>query len=181
MTIFRPQEDKTFSSKSEMFERIVSAMGGRVAEKLMLNDISTGASGDIKQATAIARSMVTKYGMSDALGPISFDSSDHSVFLGRDFTQTKGYSEKIAAQIDDEVKRIFDEASALCEELLTEHRDTLIATAEYLLKNETMDGKDFEILCETGKLPDQKETELEAPAHVEEPKDAEDSQEKNQE
>lgn len=182
MTIFRPQEDKTFSSRSEMFERIVSALGGRVAEKLMLNDISTGASGDIKQATAIARSMVTKYGMSDRLGPISFDSSDHSVFIGRDFTQTKGYSEKIAAQIDEEVKRIFDEASELCEKILTEHREKLIATAEYLLKYETMDGKDFDILCETGKLPNQKEPELEleAPADVEEPKDVEDNQENNQ-
>ena len=153
MTIYRPTEDKTFTSKSEMFERIVSALGGRIAEKITLDDISTGASGDIKTATEIARSMVTKYGMSEKLGPISFDSSDHSVFIGRDFTQTKTYSEKIAAEIDDEVKRIFDEAAVMCERILIEHRDKLIATAEYLLKNETMDGKDFEILCETGKLP----------------------------
>ena len=153
MTIFRPQEDKTFSSKSEMFERIVSALGGRIAEKLILNDISTGASGDIQQASALARAMVTKYGMSEKLGPISFDSSDHSVFIGRDFAQTKTYSEKIAAQIDDEIRAIFDSASTLCEKILTEHRATLIATAEYLLEHETMDGADFEYLCEHGTLP----------------------------
>ncbi len=164
MTIYRPQEDKTFTSKSEMFERIVSALGGRIAEKLMLDDISTGASGDIKQATDIARSMVTKYGMSEKLGPILFDSSDHSVFIGRDFTQTKAYSEKIAADIDEEVKKIFDEASAMCERILMEHRDKLVATAEYLLKNETMDGKDFEILCETGRLPGDTAPAIEAPA-----------------
>ncbi len=163
MTIYRPQEDKTFRSKSEMFERIVSALGGRIAEKLMLDDISTGASGDIKQASEIARSMITKYGMSDKIGPISFDSSDHSVFIGRDFSQTKAYSEKIAAEIDEEVKRIFDEASARCEKILSEHKDLLEKTAEYLLKNETMDGADFDKLCETGKLPES-DKEIEAPA-----------------
>lgn len=164
MTIYRPQEDKTFRSKSEMYERIVSALGGRIAEKLMLDDISTGASGDIKQASEIARSMITKYGMSDKIGPISFDSSDHSVFIGRDFSQTKAYSEKIASEIDEEVKRIFDEATALCEKILTEHKDLLETTAEYLLKHETMDGKDFDILCDTGKLPEEKVKELKTPS-----------------
>ncbi len=164
MTIYRPQEDKTFTSKSEMFERIVSALGGRVAEKLILDDISTGASGDIKQASSIARAMVTKYGMSEKLGPISFDSSDHSVFIGRDFSQTKSYSEKIAAEIDEEVKRIFDEASAMCEQILTEHKDKLIATAEYLLKYETMDGKDFDVFFETGILPEPRKSESGAAA-----------------
>ena len=93
MTIFRPQEDKNFSSRSEMFERIVSALGGRVAEKLMLNDISTGAAGDIKQASAIARSMVTKYGMSEKLGPISFDSSDPRCYWAN-FAR-KGYAKRL--------------------------------------------------------------------------------------
>ena len=152
MTIYRPQEDKTFNSKSEIFERIVSALGGRTAEKLMLDDISTGASGDIQQASALARAMVTRYGMSDKLGPISFDSSDHSVFIGRDFAQTKAYSEKIAAEIDDEVRSIFTRAEKICEDILAEHRDILIATAEYLLENETMDGNDFDYLCEHGFL-----------------------------
>ena len=157
MTIYRPEEDKTYRSRSEMFERIVSALGGRMAEKLILNDISTGASSDIQNASGIARSMVTKYGMSDRLGPISFDDSSHSVFIGRDFSHTKSYSEKTAALIDDEVKRIFDEAMQRSEELLLAHKDILIATANYLLENETMDGDDFNYLCEhNGEVPPKK-------------------------
>ena len=163
MTVYRPQEDKDYTSRTEMFEKIVSALGGRVSEKLFLDDISTGASSDIQSASAIARSMVTRYGMSDKLGPISFDDSSHSVFIGRDFTQTKSYSEKTAAAIDDEVKKIFDEASELCEELLHEHRDLVEATAEYLLEHETMDGDDFNAFClNGGKLPSQKEKESKA-------------------
>ena len=154
MTVFRPQEDKDYTSRSEMFENIVSSLGGRVAEKLFLDDISTGASADIQKASAIARSMVTRYGMSERIGPISFDDSSRSVFIGRDFSQTKSYSEKTAAAIDDEVKLIFDEASGLCEELLTEHRDLVIATAEYLLEHETMDGEEFARFCDNGgKMP----------------------------
>ena len=143
-TLFRPQEDlENFKSKSEMFESIVMALGGRMAEKLFLDDISTGASGDIQQASNIARSMVMRYGMSEKLGPILYDSSDHSIFIGRDFGTTKSYSEETAALIDEEVKRIFDEASALCEKILTEHADELRAIAEYLLANETMDAEEF--------------------------------------
>ncbi|UOO38784.1 ATP-dependent zinc metalloprotease FtsH [Oscillospiraceae bacterium CM] len=154
ITIFRPQEDKSYNSKSQMFEDIITSLGGRMAEKLMLDDISTGASSDIQHASSIARAMVTKYGMSDKIGPISFDDSSHSVFIGRDFSQTKSYSEKTAALIDDEVKRIFDEAMAKCEELLVAHKNILIATAEYLLEHETMDGDDFNWLCEhDGKVP----------------------------
>ena len=154
MTVFRPQEDKLYSSRSEMFERIVSGLGGRVAEKLFLDDISTGASNDIQHASALARSMVTKYGMSDIIGPISFDDSSRSVFIGRDFSQTKSYSEKTASIIDDEVKRIFDEANELCARILTEHSALLIATAEYLLEHETMEGEDFAYFCENGgKMP----------------------------
>lgn len=157
ITIFRPNEDKSFNSKSQMFESIVTSLGGRMAEKLMLDDISTGASSDILHASAIARSMVTKYGMSDKIGPISFDDSSHSVFIGRDFSQTKSYSEKTAAAIDDEVKRIFDEAISKCEEILMTHKNILVATAEYLLENETMDGEDFAWLCEhEGQLPAKK-------------------------
>ncbi len=157
MTIYRPVEDKTFNSRSEMFERIVSALGGRIAEKLMLNDISTGASSDIQSASAIARSMVMKYGMSEKIGPISFDDSSHSVFIGRDFSQTKSYSEKTAAIIDDEVKHIFDDAMAKCEEILLAHKNILIATSDYLLENETMDGDDFAWLCEhEGQIPPKK-------------------------
>ena len=160
MTVYRPQEDKDYTSRSEMFERIVSSLGGRVSEKIFLDDISTGASSDIQNASAIARSMVTKYGMSDRLGPIAFDDSSRSVFIGRDFTQTKSYSEKTAAAIDDEVKRIFDEASELCEELLSEHSDLVVATAEYLLEHETMEGEDFAYFCEhEGKMPSAQESE----------------------
>jgi len=150
MTVFRPQEDKDYTSKSEMFERIVSMLGGRIAEKLFLDDISTGASNDIQTATAIARSMVTKYGMSDKIGPISFDESSRSVFIGRDFSQTKSYSEKTAATIDDEVRRIFDEASEKCEKLLSDNSNLVSGTAEYLLEHETMDGEDFKYFCENG-------------------------------
>ena len=148
-TLFRPQEDlENFKSKSEMFENIVMALGGRISEKLFLDDISTGASGDIQQASNIARSMVMRYGMSDKLGPILYDSSDHSIFIGRDFGTTKSYSEETAGLIDEEVKRIFDEASALCEKILTEHSDELKAIAEYLLVHETMDKEEFDYYFE---------------------------------
>jgi len=159
MTVFRPQEDKAYTSRSEMFEKIVSILGGRVAEKVFLDDISTGASADIQNASVMARSMVMKYGMSDAIGPISFDDSSHSVFIGRDFSQTKSYSEKTAAAIDDEVKAIFDAASQICEEILTEHKNLVLATAEYLLENESISGEDFKYFCENGgKMPPKKET-----------------------
>ena len=153
-TLFRPQEDlENFKSRSEMFENIVMALGGRIAEKLFLDDISTGASGDIQSATNIARAMVTQYGMSDRLGPISFDSSAHSIFIGRDFGQTKSYSEETAAIIDEEVKRIFDEAAEVCQKILQEHRQTLIGVAEYLLEHETMEGETFHYYCDHGTFP----------------------------
>ena len=157
----RPTEDKTFESKTTMFESIVMSLGGRTAEKLFLDDISTGASGDIQQASKIARAMVMQYGFSERLGPISFDDSSHSLFIGRDFGTTKSYSEETAAIIDEEVKRIFDEASARCETLLAEHRDTLVAVAEYLLEHETMDGAEFDYFCEHGTLPPKEETSAE--------------------
>ncbi len=152
-TLMRPSEDKSFHAKSDMFEQIVMALGGRVAEKLFLDDISTGASGDIQQASKIARAMVMQYGMSDRLGPISFDDSGHSLFIGRDFGTTKSYSEETAGIIDEEVKHIFDEAMAMCEKLLTEHREQLTAVAEYLLVHESMDGADFDYFCDHGELP----------------------------
>ena len=167
-TLFRPEEDlENFNSRAELFENIVMSLGGRVAEKLFLDDISTGASSDIQNATALARAMVTKYGMSEKLGPISFDSADHSIFIGRDFGQMKSYSEETAALIDEEVKRIFDEASALCEKLLLEHRDKLEGVAEYLLRYESMDGAEFNHYCETGELPAHPDPTVEPPAkHV---------------
>ena len=157
-TYFRPKEDlENFHSYAELFENIVVSLGGRIAEKLFLDDISTGASGDIQQATNLARAMVTQFGMSERLGPISYDSSGHSIFIGRDFGTTKSYSEETAAIIDEEVKHIFDEASAKAESILTEHADTLKGVAEYLLKNESMEGEDFSYFCRNGKLPPKKE------------------------
>jgi len=152
-TLFRPQEDlENFKSKSEMFEEIVMALGGRTAEKLFLDDISSGASGDIQQASSLARDMVMRYGMSERLGPISYDNSGHSIFIGRDFGQTKSYSEETAGMIDEEVKKIFDEASARCEQILTEHADQLRAIAEYLLVNETMEAEEFNYFFEHGEF-----------------------------
>ena len=170
-TLYRPDEDaESFTSRSQMFEYIVTCLGGRIAEKLFLDDISTGASGDIQQASNTARNMVMKYGMSDKLGPISYDSSDHSIFIGRDFGTTKSYSEETAALIDEEVMRIFNEASELCEKILTEHRETLIGVAEYLLEHESMEREVFEFYCENGTFPDpmalkaQKDSSIERPA-----------------
>ena len=157
MTVFRPQEDKDYTSRNEMFERIVSALSGRTAESMFLGDISTGASGDIDMASSLARAMVTKYGMSDRIGPISFDDSSRSVFIGRDFSQTKSYSEKTAAMIDDEVKRIFDQALEKSEELLRKHSKLLEKLVDYLIENETMDGEDFKFFCDNkGKAPPKK-------------------------
>lgn len=152
-TLFRPQEDlENFKSREEMFENIVMSLGGRIAEKLFLDDISTGASGDIQQASSIARDMVTKYGMSERLGPISYDSSGHSIFIGRDFGQTKSYSEETAGIIDEEVKAIFDKASALCEQILTEHANQLRDIAEYLLVHETMEADEFNYFFDYGEF-----------------------------
>ncbi len=155
VTYFRPSEDEEdFQSRSELYENIVVSLGGRVSERLFLDDISTGASSDIQYATSIARSMVTKYGFSERLGPISFDSSDHSIFIGRDFGQTKSYSEETAATIDEEVKRIFDEAAKLCEGILKEHSDLVKGIADYLLEHESMEAEDFHYFCEHGTLPE---------------------------
>ena len=157
-TYFRPKEDlENFHSYSELFENIVVSLGGRVSEKLFLDDISTGASGDIQQASNLARAMVMQFGMSERLGPISYDSSGHSIFIGRDFGTTKSYSEETAAIIDEEVKHIFDEASAKAESILTEHADILKGIAEYLLANESMDGEDFSYYCRHGELPPKKD------------------------
>ena len=143
-TMYRPTEDKNFMSKSEMEENIVSLLGGRVAEQLILNDISTGASNDIQRATGIARSMVTKYGMSDRVGAIMLGSSQEEVFLGRDFAQSKEYSEETAGIIDEEVKKIIDKAYATAAELLKTHIDKLHTVAGILLEKEKIDGEEFD-------------------------------------
>ena len=166
-TWYRKAEDaENFTSRGEMFDSIVSALGGRIAEQLFLDDISTGASNDIQQATNIARDMVMKYGMSEKLGPISFDDSSHSIFIGRDFGTTKSYSEETAATIDEEVKHIFDQAYAKCEALLREHADLLTGLAEYLLIHETIEGDDFRYYCEHGVMPVHPDDTIEPPAKV---------------
>ena len=144
MTIALPNEDRSYQSKRYMEEQIVSFLGGRAAEKLMLGDISTGASNDIERASHIARKMVTAYGMSEKLGSIAFESGHDEVFIGKTMGQTRSYSEKTAAEIDDEVKAIIDRAYARCEEILTARREALTAVAEYLLAHETMTGEEFE-------------------------------------
>jgi len=152
MTISLPREDRSFLSKNDMLEQIVTLLGGRTAEKLMLDDISTGASNDLERVTDIARRMVTRYGMSDRLGPLTFGSSHDEVFLGKDFTSTRSYSETIATAIDDEIKRIVDEAYRRCEEILKSQLDKLTGVAEFLLEHETMDGEQFENFYTTGKV-----------------------------
>ncbi|MBQ9978265.1 MAG: ATP-dependent zinc metalloprotease FtsH [Clostridia bacterium] len=150
VTVSIPEQDTFTSTKKQMFESIILSMGGRVAEELILDDISTGASGDIQQATKTARNMVTRYGMSDKLGTVLYGSghSDTEVFLGRDFNNTKNYSEKIAAEIDDEVRAIIESAYAECKKILTEHIDKLHLVAGYLLKTEFMDGDQFKAAME---------------------------------
>ena len=144
MTISLPDEDRSYQSKRYMEEQIVSLLGGRAAEKLMLGDISTGASNDIERASHIARKMVTAYGMSEKLGSIAFESGHDEVFIGKTMGQTRSYSEKTAAEIDEEVKAIIDRAYARCEEILTARREALTAVAEYLLAHETMTSEEFE-------------------------------------
>jgi len=152
-TMKRPTEDKSYDSRKGMLEDIVGLLGGRVAEALVFDDISTGASGDISEATKIARAMVTKYGMSERLGPVSFDDSNGEVFLGLDYAQHRNFSEHVAALIDDEVKRIIEASYKRCQEIMTENREKLVSVAEYLLKNETMDGATFEHIFTKGEAP----------------------------
>ena len=147
-TMNRPTEDKSFMSKTEMEENIVSLLGGRVAEALILNDISTGASNDIERASQIARNMVTKYGMSERVGAIMFGGGQGEVFLGRDFAQTKDYSEETANVIDEEVKRIVDTAYNRARTILSEHVDKLHAVASVLLEKEKIEGEEFDKIFE---------------------------------
>ena len=143
MTISLPEEDRSYRSKRNMEEEIVSLLGGRAAEALCLGDISTGASNDIQRASQIARRMVTVYGMSEKLGTVSFESGHDEVFIGRTMAQAKPYSEQVAAQIDEEVKVIVDAAYAKAEEILKRDRQHLETVAQYLLVNETMDREEF--------------------------------------
>ena len=145
-TMSIPTEDKSYTSKNDMLDNIVVLMGGRVAEALILGDISTGASNDIERASEIARKMVTKYGMSEKLGPVSYSSGNDEVFLGRDFNHTKAYSESIASQIDKEVSDIVSASYGRTEEILRAHMDQLHIVAQKLIEKEKLDGAEFEAL-----------------------------------
>lgn len=143
-TMSLPEEDKSYETKRSMKENIVTLLGGRIAEKLVLDDISTGASNDLERATKIAKAMVTKYGFSDRLGPIVYGQDDNEVFLGRDLGHSRDYSETVAAQIDEEVRAVIDSAYDQCESILNEHMDQLHKVAEYLYEFEKITGEDFE-------------------------------------
>ncbi len=151
-TMHIPTEDKSYTSKNDMLDEIVVLMGGRVAEALILGDISTGASNDIERASDIARKMVTKYGMSDKLGPVSYSSGNDEVFLGRDFNHTKAYSESVASQIDKEVSDIIAGAYKRTEDILRTHEDKLHVVAQTLIEKEKLDGEEFAALM--GDTPD---------------------------
>ena len=144
MTISLPDEDRSYLSRSYLLSQIVSLLGGRAAEQLILGDISTGASNDIQRATSMARKMVGTYGMSDRLGTVAFDAGHDEVFIGKSMAQTRPYSEKTAAEIDEEISRIIGEAYARCLAILEENRARLVTVAEYLLAHETMSAADFE-------------------------------------
>ena len=149
MTISLPDEDRSYLSRSYMLDRIAGLLGGRAAEQLVLGDISTGASNDISRATQLARKMVGTYGMSEQLGNVAFDAGHDEVFIGKSMAQTRPYSEKTAAEMDGEIRRIMDDAYARCTAILEQYRPQLVEVAEYLLANETMTAEEFEKVFRT--------------------------------
>ena len=172
-TMSVPVEDKLYKSKNSMLEEIVVLLGGRVAEAITFGDISTGASNDIERASDIARKMVTKYGMSDEIGPIAFGTGHDEVFLGRDYSNVRNYSETIAAKIDYIVSKTITDAYKQCEDILNVHNDKLVEVAEYLIKHEKIGEKDFEALM-SGTLA---ESETETVTEIEEIEETNDSSE----
>ena len=149
MTIYLPDEDRSYLSRSYMLDRIAGLLGGRAAEQLVLGDISTGASNDISRATQLARKMVGTYGMSEQLGNVAFDAGHDEVFIGKSMAQTRPYSEKTAAEMDGEIRRIMDDAYARCTAILEQYRPQLVEVAEYLLTNETMTAEEFQKVFRT--------------------------------
>ena len=163
-----PKEDNEYRTRRYMEEHLIVCLAGRVAEEIFMDDISTGAYGDIKQATAMARAMVINYGFSDKIGPIDYDAQNEEIFLGRDFAASNGYSEAKAAEIDEEIHRLIQEANTRCRKLLEENREQMVRVAEYLRRNETIDGDVFRKLYDGEDVPDRKapsENELRG-AHV---------------
>lgn len=160
-TMVLPKEDRYFSTKEDMMEQIIHLLGGRVAEKLTLDDISTGASNDIQRATEVARDMVTKYGFSEKLGPVCYSSGDE-VFLGKDFSTRQNYSEEVASEIDEEIRNIIGKAFDECEKILSTHSDKLELVAQALLEVETLDGEQFAQLYNGEKTADELLEDIEA-------------------
>ena len=149
-----PKEDRSYRTRSELFDRIKVALGGRVAEEVVLGEISTGASSDIQQATQIIRSMIMQYGMSDTIGPIAYGEENHQVFLGRDFNRDRNYSEEVAGEIDREVRRYIEEAYEACRAIITENREKLDLIANALLERETLNASELEELMTKGEISD---------------------------
>ena len=141
-----PEKDEMFNTKGKMTQHIIVSLGGRVAEELVIGDVTTGASQDIKQATGVARAMVTKFGMSDRVGLINYDNEDDEVFIGRDLAHTRAYGDEVASMIDQEVKRIIDEAHGKAHEIIEEHMDVLHACAKLLIEKEKIGREEFEVL-----------------------------------
>ena len=162
-TMHLPTEDRSYQSRKEMKEDLVVLLGGRVAEALTLDDISTGASNDIERATKVARSMVTKYGMSDKLGPIQYGTDDSEPFLGRDMGHIRNYSEETASAIDNEIKMLVEDAYHKTERILTEHMDQLQKVAEFLFHNEKMSGEEFRAVMEGTDQPPEEKPQEEKP------------------
>ena len=154
-----PKEDRSYRTRSELIDRIKVALGGRVAEEVVLGEISTGASSDIQQATKIIRSMIMQYGMSEAVGPIAYGEENHQVFLGRDFNRERNYSEEVAGEIDREVRRHIEEAYEACRVIITENRDKLDLIAQALLERETLNAAELEELMTKGTITDKNKDE----------------------
>ena len=149
----QPTKDHMYVTKTRMFEDIVVSMGGRVAEQLILEDISTGASSDLQQATKIARAMVTRYGFSEKLGPVTYSQDPNQVFLGRDYTSGSHLSDAIQSEIDGEIRRVIDDAYQECTDILTEHMEKLHLIAQKLLEKEKLDSAEFKALMESDEKP----------------------------
>lgn len=170
-TLMLPKEDRNYATKSELLDRLKVAMGGRVAEEVVLKEISTGASQDIQQATRMVRGMVMQYGMSDVLGPVAYgEGQNHQVFLGRDFNHERNYSEEVASEIDKEVRKYLEAAYEACRKLIIANRDKLDLIAEALIERETLTAKQLEELLTTGKLADDEKNDFLADDN-DEPKD----------
>ena len=159
-TLMLPKEDRSYATRSELMDKRKVAMGGRVAEEVMLGEISTGASQDIQQASRIVRGMITQYGMSDVLGPIAFgESQDHQVFLGRDLNHQRNYSEEVACEIDKEVRRYIEDAYEACRKIITDNRDKLELIAQALMERETLEASELEELVTTGHITEKPQPE----------------------